>query len=306
MITYYYPRTIEGVVVALMDLFNDISVYKYDSSGVAIEEYPVPFTWGPAQKASQDRTENHYFDTTATDLSGYTQVEEVNQVYYLSLPRIALTLTSIVYNPDRAYGVNEWRYWLKETLQLSAADLDRVFADYQPTPYDLNFNLAVMTNSTDYFSQIMENVLPYFNPKLYLRVKEFSFLNVDRDLPVSLGGIPLDFSQDQGETDQRQVNASLDLTVEAFLYRPWTYSKIIKVINSKYYINSVIVTTSATSAFTSGSILTESFSTSGYMTSGGTYLSGANPPTTYDFSGTYQDNTKSFNWFRNMSATDYP
>lgn len=299
---YYYPKTIKGVVVALMDLFNDITVYKYDSSGTAIEQYTVPFTFGPANKAYQDRVENHYFDTSASDLQGYTQVEEIGQTYYLQQPRIALTLASITYAGDRAYGVNEWRHWLKETLQLSGNDFDRTFSDYQPTPYDLNFNLAIMTNSTDYFSQIMENILPYFNPKLYLRVKEFSFLNVERDLPVSIGGIPLDFSTDMGETDQRQINASLDLTVEAFMYRPWTYSKIIKVINSRYYINTVTVMTSATSAMTSGSLLTQSYSTSGYMTSGGTYLSGFNPPTTYDFSGTYLDNNKSFNWFRNKTG----
>lgn len=304
MLTYYYPETIKGVVVSLMDLFNDIKVYKYDASGTSADEYPVFFTYGPVQKYHQDRIEDHYFDTSAVDLSGYTQITETNQPYYLQTPRMALTLESITYNGDRAYGVNEWRYWLQQTLELTATDLERVFADYQPTPYDLNFNLAIMTNSMDYFAQIMENILPYFNPKLYLRVKEFSFLNVNRDLPVSIGGIPLEFSRDLGENDRREVNASIDLTVEAFMYRPWTYSKIIKVINTRYFINTVEVTTSATSAFTSGSVLAEGYSTSGYMTSGGVPLSGTDIPTSYDFSGTYDDGVKEFNWFRNFSATD--
>jgi len=304
MIQYYYPQTIKGCVVALMDLFNDLKVYKYDSSGTSADSYPVFFTFGPVQKYHQDRIEDHYFDTSATDLSGYTQVEQQGRKYFLSTPRMALTLESITYDPDRAYGVNEWRYWLQQSLDLTATDLERIFSDYQPTPYNLNFNLAIMTNSMDYFAQIMENILPYFNPKLYLRVKEFSFLNIDRDLPVSIGGIPLEFSRDMGETDRREVNASLDLTVEAFLYRPWTYSQIIKVINTRYFMNTVVTTTSATSAFTSGSVLTETYSTSGYLTSGGVPLSASDIPTSYDFSGTYDDSEKEFNWYRNFSATD--
>lgn len=304
MLHYYYPRTIKNIVIALMDLFNDIRVYKYDSNETPIAEYHVPITFGPVQKYHQDRIEKHYFDTSAVDLSGYTQVTEVNQNYYLQTPRMALILNSITYNSERCYGPNEWRYWFKQSLELTETDLEKVFVDLQPTPYDFNFTLEIMTNSTDYFSQIMENILPYFNPKLYLRVKEFSFLNIERDLPVSLGNIPLDFLEEHGENDVRQINTKLELTVEAFLYRPWTYSKIIKVINSKYYVHNVNVVCSETSAITSGSTIVKSFSTSGYMTSGGQYLSGTNPPTTYDFSGVYQDENKSFNWFSNMIDYD--
>ena len=53
---------------------------------------------------------------------------------------------------------------------------------------------------------------------------------------------------------------------------------------------------------TSGSLLTDSFSTSGYMTSGGSYLPDATPPTTYDFSGTYKDPDKEFNWFKDSTT----
>ena len=46
----------------------------------------------------------------------------------------------------------------------------------------------------------------------------------------------------------------------------------------------------------------DSFSTSGYMTSGGTYLPDVNPPITYDFSGTYNDSNKEFNWFKDITT----
>jgi hypothetical protein len=281
-------------------MFDDVVIYKYDSSGVSAEQCFVPITFGPIEKAEQKRTENHYFDTTATDINSYTQVTENNVNYYISLPRMALILNSIDYNAERAYGVNEWRYWLKESLDLSGVNVDQVFADYQPTPYDLNFTLHVYTDSMSYFAQLMENILPYFNPKLFLRVKEFSFLNIDRDLPVSLTNVTPDFIDDIDANGKRYVNATIGFKVEAFLYRPWTTSKIIKVINTRYFVNTVTIPTSATSAFTDGAILVEGFSTSGYATSGGQMDVSATPPTSYNFSGTYNADNKEFNWYKDV------
>jgi hypothetical protein len=216
---------------------------------------------------------------------------------------MALVWNGITYDPNRSYGPNEWRYWLKETLDLSATDIDRVFADYQPTPYNLSFTLSIFTNALDHLTQVLENVLPYFNPKLFLRVKEFSFLNVDRDLPVSLDSVIPEFVEEMSENDRRQVNATVNITVEAFLYRPWTYSKIIKVIDSQYYVRDAV---NQTSGFTSAtSVLTDSYSTSGYETSGGNvgYMPGVVPPTTFTTSGGYIDNTKEFNWFSLFSSS---
>jgi len=166
MLTYYYPRTLKQISVAILNMFNDMKVVKYDKDGDAIFERKIPITWGPVEKYHQDRIENHYVDKDGV---------QHNIKYYPSLPRMALVLNGIIHDPDRATGVNQWRSWFAESLELSGTDteIDNILTDYQPTPYNYNFTLYIKTDSTDYLAQILENILPYFNPSLQLRVKEF-------------------------------------------------------------------------------------------------------------------------------------
>jgi len=280
MIKYYYPRTIRAVTIALLDMFNDIRVVKYDEHNNPVGEKFVPITFGPVEKYHQDRTENHYYDSEGV---------EHNQRYYLQIPRMALVLNGIAYDPERASGSNEWRYWMKESLGLSETQTNKIISDYQPTPYNFNFTLHIKNDSMDFLSQILENILPYFNPSLMLRVKEFSFLNIERDLPVSIDGINPDFIDDEDATATRFVNCSMNITVKGFMYRPFITSEVIKVINSKY-INGNTDT------------MLEGFSTSGFETSGGVPIDTSALPQPDDFftSGYYNDGSKEFNWYKQI------
>jgi hypothetical protein len=299
---YYYPKTIKGITVALLDMFNDIVVKKYDVNENVIKQISVPIMFGPVEKAQQDRTEDHYFtvevssvsyipfeniSTTATDVYFERQVVEKNVRFYQQLPRMALTLDSITYAPNRVAGANEWRYWIADTLNLS----DDILSDYQPAPWDINYTLHIKADKIDYFSQIMENILPYFNPKLFLRMKEFSFLNIERDIPVSIGSVNPEFSDDLDATQRRDINVSINLTVEAYFYRPYTYSKLIKIINTKYWIGD-------------NEVFTHGFSTSALQTSGSLILSGTAPLSSdYITSGTGYNLDYNYNWYKQVHET---
>jgi len=297
MQTFYYPRTIKNITVAIMDMFNNMIVKKYDENNNFIEDMIVPFQFGPVEKYHLDRIENHYYDVSAV---------EHGQRFYLMIPRMAMTLDGVTYNPNRAYGVNEWRYWFAETLELSGTNLSDVFSDYQPTPYDLTYTLHIKTDKIDYFAQILENILPYFNPMLSLRVKEFSFLNVERDLPVYIESVTPEFVDDMGEQDSREVNAAIIFRVEAFMYRPFSQSKVIKIIQSRYFIGGVENYTSAGNPTftTSATYQVTEYRTSGYDTSGGTIsainmgynTSGSNT------SGHFISDSKDFYWITSAAA----
>jgi len=317
METYYYPRTTKGIIVALSDVFNQMVVYKYDQGstsagyGASAQEITVPLTFGPVEKEHQQRIEDHEYIASATDPNGYKQVEAYGQRYYLYLPRMALVLNGIAYNAERAYGVNEWREWFAETTEMSGGNVEEVLRDYQPTPWDFNFTLYIMTDSMDYFSQILENILPYFNPALQLRVKEFSFLNIERNLKTTINGVVPEFlSPEISEDERRYVNGTIDITVQGYMYRPFEYSKVIKSIHSKYFVvDSSNV--SGTSALAAGEepastyvISADYYDTSAVeITSAGTSAIPTSAiPQAYSFSGTYDDDVKNFVYF--TSATN--
>lgn len=293
MLTYYYPKTLFGITVALLNMFNEIKVVKHDSSGTSLGEKNVPITFAPTEKYHKDRIEDHYVDADNI---------ENNQRYYLQIPRMAMTLNGIAYSPDRASGANQWRYWFQKSLGLSQGEIDQIYSDYQPTPYDYNFSLYIRTDHIDCLAQILENILPYFNPKLMLRVKEFSFLNIERDLPVSMDGVNPDFSDDMTENDSRHVNASINLTVEGWMYRPVVQSKVIKIINSNYY------------NYDTG-VFWEGYRTSAYQTSAGNLVETSALPLSGDYftsgsvsadtvvSGTDYGNNKEFVWFKRYEGS---
>ena len=277
MIKYYYPRTTKAITTAILDMFNDIRVIKYDKYDNPISEKNVPITFGPVEKYHQDRIENHYFDADN---------KEHNNRYYLQIPRIALVPNGITYDADRATGVNEWRYWLQQSLNLTESDLDEIISDYQPTPYNFNYTIYIKNDSMDYMSQILENILPYFNPTLMLRVKEFSFLNIERDIPVQLDGVGYDFIDDESAPDSRFVNATLNIVVKGYMYRPFITSKVIKIINSAY--------------IDQPNTFIESFSTSGIETNDGIPVSGSHIPNSDEFfvSGHFDNNIKEYDWYK--------
>jgi len=296
MITYYYPRTLRSISVAILNMFNDMRIVKYDEGGNPLYEREVPITWGPVEKYHLDRIEDHYVDNDG---------KQHNIRYYLQIPRMALVLNGIAYDGDRAIGVNQWRNWFKYSLDVTDSEIDEMVSDgnqsivdYQPTPYNYNFTLYIKADSTDYLAQILENILPYFNPKLHLRVKEFSFLNIERDLPVSIDGVNPEFVDDMDENETKFVNASINLTVEGWAYRRFLYSKVIKFINRKYYLHDI------------GTFL-EGFSVTGVETSGATetsagtpiILSAVPPSGSYYVSGSFYEPAKQFDWFQTYHET---
>jgi hypothetical protein len=213
--SYYYPATIRAVVTSVLAFFNDIHVHRLDDHGVLVKDLTIPIKFGPVDKSFQFRAE-----------------KEFGATYYISLPNITFALTNIQYDSDRAMGVNEIRTFYDDKIGLD--NLNDFWTDVQPTPYDLTFSMQILTESMDDWCQIMENILPYFKPAVYLRVKEFSFLDIERDLQMTLSNVATDFLMEQGEEDKRYVNGSLDFTVKCVLYTPVKNAKIIKQIQSRY------------------------------------------------------------------------
>lgn len=240
---YFYKNEIRNITIALLDMFNSIKCYRYDASGNVVKIIDVPVKFGPAEK---------YF---------LFQVQrESGKKYYPSFPSILVELTGISYDADRATGVTELRQFYDQAL-LSAHD--QFWSDVQPAPYTFSFTVQVKTESMSDNSQILENILPAFNPSLHLRVKEFSFLNIERNMKVQLGDVSYDYPQEMSEDDSRYINSTMTFTVDGYMYRPVSQSHIIKYIKTNYWYNN-------------DSVNKETYSTSGIGVS-------ANPPSDYTY-----------------------
>jgi hypothetical protein len=219
MISFYYANTLRNIVDVLSSKFTGMTVNRYAKDGITIiESIDVPYMFSPVSKIYMDRLQ---------DFSA--EPESLGQRYYQTTPRLALNLTSVDYDSNRVVGAQEQRFF-------KDSELNSLFSDLMPTPYNFSFSLGIKTRRIGDFSQILENILPYFNPKLYLSVKEFSFLNIERDLPVSLLGSPLNFTDTLDKTQMREINGDINFLVEGYLYRPISTQKMVKIIKTKFYV----------------------------------------------------------------------
>lgn len=263
--TNYLPLTIRAIHIALMNVFNNIRVRKFDASGNTnniVQEIRVPIVNAVQEKYQALRKER-----------------ETGVKYYLPYPKMSLQWVSTQYNGDRDKGATAKRTWYDTSLGIN--DTDEFISDLNPVPYDLGFELAIQTESLSDFTQILEHILPGFRPERHIRVKEFRFLNVERDIKVRLEGISQEFIVEQGEEVRRLVNGNLQLMVEAFIYNPFTTNVgIIKEIRTRYLQGAQSAGLSAMS---------------GYNTSG--WDSSAAFPVPYDSSGTYSATNIEFDYY---------
>lgn len=238
---YYYPRVSRRILVSLLDMFNGIQVYNYNTSGIPTQIIDVPIKFGPGEKY-------HLFDLQM----------QSGKKYYPKVPSLLLSLNNISYNSDRATSVNELRDIYDPAIKL--AYTEQFWEDVQPAPYDYSYTLDVVTESFDHLFQIFENILPFFNPTNHLRIKEFEFLNLERDLRVMLDGTTLEYPQEMGEEQYRYFNGKISFTIHGYMYRPIDYSKVIKIINTNYIYDAFNVERYSTSALpTSSSIPTSTY-----------------------------------------------
>jgi hypothetical protein len=76
---------------------------------------------------------------------------------------------------------------------------------YSFVPYNIGFQLSVYAKTQDDALQIVEQILPTFNPQYSLTIKPFSdYPNITEDTPITLTGV--DFSDDyEGTLEARRT-----------------------------------------------------------------------------------------------------
>lgn len=158
--------------------------------------------------------------------------DATGQRYYMQLPTMAVTFSGFTYSQDRAVASRTRRYILDPKQYKSPADF---LTDMMPTPWDINFTLAIRTESFQDFCQILEQIIPWFNPSINISVKEFESVNLQRDVRVTLNGLSTEITEEIEEDGKRYVNGSLEFTADSWFYKPIsTADNIIKTIHSHY------------------------------------------------------------------------
>ena len=200
MFEYFYNEILRRTIISFGTLFNSISI-KQSGGETDASIIRVPLAYGPTQKF----------------LARLTQSPDLSKATSLSLPRMSFEFTGLTYDPGRK--VTSTQKIVVQNPDSSTPDEKKV---YMPVPYNMQFELAVMTKLNDDALQIVEQILPYFQPSYNLSVNLVGAINEKRDIPVILENIT---TQDDYEGDfesRRVLLYTLRFTAKTYLFGPVT------------------------------------------------------------------------------------
>ena len=210
--TYYYHEILRKTVISFGTVFNDIRIRHTNSDGSPFSEMRVPLAYGPVQKF----------------LARLDQQPELNKATTMSLPRMSFETTNIVYDPTRKAGI---------TQTFKATDGTNLRKVYMPVPYNVGFELNIMTKLNDDALQIVEQILPYFQPSFNLTVDLIKVIGEKRDIPVVLDNISFQDDYEGDYETRRALIYTLNFTAKTYLFGPVadTSDGLIKKVQVDYY-----------------------------------------------------------------------
>ena len=101
---------------------------------------------------------------------------------------------------------------------------------FTPVPYSINFQLNVYAKSQDDALQVVEQIVPFFNPQYSLTIKPFptEYPSFKEDIPIIIQSV--NFQDDfEGAVEQRRtIVYSMDFEMKISFHGPVSTSSIIR------------------------------------------------------------------------------
>ena len=191
--TYSYHEIFRKTVVAFGTMFNNIELRR------ANEVMKVPLAYGPKQKF----------------LARLEQMPDpTNKRVQITLPRISFEMNGITYDPSRKVAPTQ-------KIKI-ASDATKNKNTFMPVPYNVGFEMAIISKNQEDGLQIIEQVLPYFQPHYNLSIKLLTNVNEIKDCPVTLNSVDYEDDYEGDFATRRAIIWTLQFTAKTYLYGPVT------------------------------------------------------------------------------------
>lgn len=200
---HFYNSSFRRYIVLMGDLFSRIEVERR-RDGVK-HWHRVPITY-----ASKE-----FF---VEKLISKFNINEDNNVAKIDtiLPRMNLHLVDIAYNAQKKTGM------LNRAIMQNKNSATELVSQYNPVPYKMIFELGIHTRHQNDMYQIVEQILPYFQPHFTTTIKEFNGheLVIDRDINVVIQSVAVDENVDGPKESMRRLEWSIMFEVDGWIYPP--------------------------------------------------------------------------------------
>ena len=209
----FYHETMRKVVVAFGTMFNNIQLVRTNNAGEVTQTMKVPLAYGPKNKW----------------LARLREDPNLTKKVAVTLPRIGFEIANISYDPARKLSrVQKF----KKVKGNTSRQLDTQF---MPVPYNLEIVLYVLAKQSDDALQIVEQILPFFQPDYTVTLNDNSTMGTTRDVPIVLTNVGYEDSYEGDFVTRRSIIYTLSFTAKFYLYGPVTDQKVIKTVQVDQY-----------------------------------------------------------------------
>ena len=185
----------------------------------------VPLAYGPRQKF----------------LARLEQQADLNQKVAITVPRLSFEMTGISYDSSRKLAPT--------TLTLKADTNNAVKKQFTPVPYNIDFELNIISKTNDEALEITEQIVPIFQPSYQMTLKLVEDMEEFRDVPIILNSI--NYSDDyEGSFDEKKITLiTMNFTVKTYIFGPVGTQAPIKKAKADIYTDMKDVATTRQVAY---------------------------------------------------------
>ena len=207
---YFYHESLRKIIIAFGTIFNNIHIHRKDSSGNVIQSLKVPLAYSPKEKfiARLDQQPNLVEDRRVA----------------VTLPRMGFEISGLNYDPSRKLN----RMGQIKKVRSSSTDGKVMNKQFNPVPYNISMNLYSFTSSAEGGLQIVEQILPFFQPDYTVTIRAIPNMDIVRDVPIILNSVSYEDTYSGDFTTRRAVVYTLNFTAKTYLYGPISQQKVIK------------------------------------------------------------------------------
>lgn len=201
----FYNGAVKKIITAFGNLFSGIAIQRHDNAGAMIQSINVPIAYANKEKAIQ---------RVDSDPTLEKQVK-------ISLPRMAFSVTGYEYDPSRKLA-RMGRIVCNDAINPTRQQV------YTAAPWNLKIQMVIVTKTMEDGLQIIEQILPYFQPEFTLRLELLPAMNIQHDVPVVLNSSSVEDTYQGDYTESRLVIHTLEFTIKTQMYGPSVSVGVIK------------------------------------------------------------------------------
>jgi hypothetical protein len=195
----FYHSHIKKAIIAFGTLFNNIQIVRSTSDNIAGQVIRVPLAYSTKQKF-------------LSRIALIPDAESRGEVAII-LPRMGFEIQQLAYDPSRKVSPIQ-----KNKAIIEGASSSSVSTTFVSNPYNMSLSLYVFAKNQEDGLQIVEQILPFFNPDFSITVNELPALGIKRDIKITLDSVDYDDNYEGDFADRQSLVWTFNFTMRLNFY----------------------------------------------------------------------------------------